>query len=164
MNVELHRDLYGKEYHQQTGGLAGEVAAKRGLDFEKLVAEVSNGKVKTHQTAKGNITFTSPIFTNWTGSDNREGDLILSHNSIDYHVECKNLGGVESHLQKLSEIYCNLLFKSYNLPFILVYTYNSNISLTKISQVEGYLKKIREVGGLVFEFNQYKNWINVKRG
>ena len=102
MNVELHRDLYGKEYHQQTGGLAGEVAAKRGLDFEKLVAEASAGKVKTHQTAKGNITFTSPIFTNWTSSDNREGDLIFSaakdnQPNVWYSLNGERLGSFKGH-------------------------------------------------------------------
>jgi len=158
MNMELHIDLDGNEYMSQTGGSAGKVAQQSGANFEKLVAETIGGNVKTHQTAKGNITYTSPKYKNWVGAKNRLGDLILTLAGVDYHIECKNLAGCESHLQKLSDIYCNLRSKCYNLPFVLVYACNSNVPLAKMREVEGYLEKIREAGGLVFEFNKFIEW------
>ena len=90
--------------------------------------------------------------------------MILPHpNGVDYHIECKMLGDCSSHMEKLGYIYINLLMKCYKKPFVLVYACNSNIPSSKMLEVKITLNAIAEVGGLVYEINDFIEWSGNKK-
>lgn len=151
--MDLKRNLFGQEYYEDTSGHAGQVAAVSGKKFEKTVAKT----IRMH----GGTYEWRPRYTNHVGKTKCQGDILLHYSNNTYHVECKKLGRCESHLEKLSYITENLRDDCYDYPFILVYSVAPDCPPHKLEEVNGYRRKIESLGGVVYEYNEFSQWLNV---
>jgi len=150
--MDLKRNLFGQEYYEDTSGHAGQVAAKAGKKFEKTVAKT----IRMH----GGSYELRTLYTNHVGKTNCQGDILLHYSNKTYQVECKKLGKCESHLEKLSYITENLRDDCYDYPFILVYSVAPDCPPHKLEEVNGYRRKIESLGGVVYEYNEFSQWLN----
>lgn len=87
-----------------------------------------------------------PKHTDWFGNDNRRGDLQLYLSTgTSIHVECKQLGDVGSHFDKLSHYYLNLMNGCFGSHSWLVYDYDRECCLTSKVKISKLIQKAEEV-------------------
>jgi len=127
---------------------AGMVAQKAGALFEDQVRfELEDYNVK--------IT-SQPYFYCHFGLQ-RRGDFLINTGDKEIHIECKQLGNVQSHFDKLSHCLYNLHTGCYGNYFWLIYDYAKDGtygSLKKIDKLVERCKKIKQqvsVQGINFE-------------
>ena len=102
--LDIQNDLFGNQFITDLRPVAGKSATKSGRVFEDIVYSKIVGS--------GCIINKRPKFECHFGLP-REGDFeILTHNRK-IHIECKQLGNVESHFDKLSHVLMNLVFGCY---------------------------------------------------
>ena len=117
--IEIKNNLFGEQFITDLRPVAGKSAAKSGQLFEDIVYSkiVGNGRIVNKQ----------PKFKCHFGLD-RRGDFEIVMPDRKIHVECKQLGNVESHFDKLSHVFMNLVSGCYGDEMWLVYDYNGQIS------------------------------------
>lgn len=141
-------DLWGNDVVLDHRPVAGGSASKSGKLFEDTVAR------KFHQS---NLIFEkSPSFRCHFGLS-RKGDFLININENTIHVECKQLGNAESHFDKLSHCFMNMLRNCYGKNFWLVYDYNRQgnpSTLKKIKHLKNTCDDIKQqasLSGISFE-------------
>ena len=142
-------DLYGKEFIKDTR-CAGDVAQESGARFESITLDILNYCNKK----KYNITKRS-IYTNHYKIGNRQGDFHISSGERKIHIECKQLGNVESHFDKVSHCLMNLIMGCYGKEYWLIYDYNREMkNKTKIQKLIDRCQAVKEqvsTQGIIFE-------------
>ena len=118
-DLDIQNNLFGEQFITDLRPVAGKSAAKSGQMFEEIVYSkiVGNGRIINKQ----------PKFKCHFGLD-RRGDFEIVMPDRKIHVECKQLGNVESHFDKLSHVFMNLVSGCYGDEMWLVYDYNGQIS------------------------------------
>jgi|TARA_A100001011_G_scaffold246565_1_gene254819 hypothetical protein len=117
--LDVQNNLFGEQFITDLRPVAGKSAAKSGKLFENII----HSKI----VGKGRIINKRPKFKCHFGLD-REGDFEIITNDRKIHIECKQLGNCESHFDKLSHVFMNLVHGCYGDEMWLVYDYNGQIS------------------------------------
>ena len=117
--LDIQNNLFGEQFCADLRPVAGKSAAKSGRLFEDIVY----GKI----VGGGRIINKKPKFECHFGLP-REGDFEIIAPDRTIHIECKQLGNVESHFDKLSHVFMNLVSGCYGDEMWLVYDYNGQIS------------------------------------
>ena len=148
LNYEVKNDLWGNDVVLDHRPVAGGSASKSGKLFEDIVAR------KFHQS---NLIFEkSPSFKCHFGM-RRKGDFLININDNVIHVECKQLGNAESHFDKISHCFLNMLQGCYGSHFWLIYDYNRDgkpNTLRKIKHLREESDRIQKqsrLSGISFE-------------
>ena len=138
--MSSHIDIYGKPYISDLRPSAGGSAQKSGALFEGVTYDVMS---ECNINTKYQIT-KKPKFKCHYGLP-REGDFEIHCPERQIHIECKQLGDVQSHFDKLSHCLLNLIARCYGNEFWLVYDYNREIgNKNKIHKLITRCKKIKE--------------------
>ena len=146
--MKTQYDLFGEKViiDRRTAGM---VAQESGKLFESQTED----EFKKHNM----VYVKAPKFHCHYGL-NRRGDFkIYLNNNREVHIECKQLGDVHSHFDKLDHCLLNVISGCYGNHFWLIYDYNKNISFSrkdKILKLIERCKKIKEMvalQGITFE-------------
>jgi hypothetical protein len=149
--VTVQNSLWGEDVVTDWRPNAGESACLSGRLFEDVTEDVLKSNSNIRNISR------RPKFKCHFGLE-REGDFELLYKDTVVHVECKQLGNAESHFDKLSHVFMNLICGCYGKNFWLVYDYNKdgNKSTTKkIRHLEERCKVIKEqvsLQGITFEY------------
>lgn len=149
--VKVQNTLWGEEIVLDWRPTAGESATHSGQLFENVTYDVLRSSNHIRGINK------RPKFKCHFGL-HREGDFELIHGGNVVHVECKQLGNAESHFDKLSHVFMNLICGCYGDHFWLVYDYNrdgGHSTLKKIAHLEERCKVIKQqvaLQGITFEY------------
>jgi len=159
-DCNLGQDLEGNRFIRDLRS-AGDNAQQSGARFESITLDIlarcHNAKVGSNQP--GFSIIKKPHFRCHYDLK-REGDFEIRKADDPYgedpiHIECKQLGNVESHFDKLSHCLLNLISGCYGKKFWLVYDYNREIgNKNKIIKLVDRCKKIKEqvaLQGITFE-------------
>jgi hypothetical protein len=160
MNFEISQTLDGHIQTYDTPPSAGKSGQKTGAEFEKEVFDFltyNDISVPTHYRNNKRI-ITRPVYTNYVGARGKKGDMTAIINGKQYHVECKRLNTCESHIEKLAYIDLNLRHNCYKSQLVLVYSIGL-VPDNKYNEVQNMMNSIRDAGGLVFEYNEFRSWI-----
>ena len=93
----------------------------------------------------------------------RKGDFLIHLPDKQIHVECKQLGDVHSHFDKLSHCLLNVINGCYGKHFWLIYDYAKDISLSrkkKIFLLIDECKRIKDLmlgQGITFELIHFED-------
>jgi hypothetical protein len=134
--LDIRLDLFGNEFVSDTRPVAGKSAAKSGKIFEDITEAILCGK--------GCTIIKRPKFKCHFGLD-RQGDFKIVTSERTIHVECKQLGNVESHFDKLSHVFYNLIRGCYGKEMWLVYDYNSNVNMGGHMKIEALIKECIDI-------------------
>ena len=146
--LDVQNNLFGEQFITDLRPVAGKSAAKSGQLFEEVVY----GKI----VGNGRIINKQPKFKCHFGLD-RRGDFEIVTSERKIHIECKQLGNCESHFDKLSHVFMNLVHGCYGDEMWLVYDYNGNISnrgkncINALVERCKQLKKQVALQGITFE-------------
>ena len=152
-------DLWGNETVTDYRPTAGGSASESGKQFEDVVA------CKLYES--GVMFDKRPSFPCFYGL-RRKGDFLININGNVIHIECKQLGNAESHFDKLSHCFMNLIQGCYGENFWLVYDYNREgkpNTLRKIKHLKDTAEKIEKqarLSGILFkliDINDLQNTI-----
>jgi len=131
-DLDVQNNLFGEQFVTDLRPVAGKSAAKSG----KLFEDITYSKL----VGDGRIINKRPKFKCHFGLD-RLGDFeIVSVDRI-VHVECKQLGNAESHFDKLSHVFMNLVFGCYGKEMWLVYDYDGMASVGAKNKVKALVKR-----------------------
>ena len=131
-DLDVQNNLFGEQFTTDLRPVAGKSAAKSG----KLFEDITYSKL----VGDGRIINKRPKFKCHFGLD-RLGDFeIVSVDRI-VHVECKQLGNAESHFDKLSHVFMNLVFGCYGKEMWLVYDYNGMASVGAKNKIRALVKR-----------------------
>jgi len=138
LQLDVKLDLFGDEYVSDLRPVAGGSAAKSGRVFEDIVAGFLYGKAR--------LITKRPKFQCHYGLS-RQGDFEIKSTTDDrtVHVECKQLGNVESHFDKLSHVMLNLVHGCYGEEMWLVYDYNGDVGPSGYRKIELLIKRSVEL-------------------
>jgi hypothetical protein len=161
MNFEISQTLDGHiQTYDKPPSSAGKSGQKSGAEFEEEVFDflIYNAiNVPTHYRDNKRLV-TRPVYTNYVGARGKRGDMTAIINGREYHIECKRLNGCESHIEKLAYIDLNLRYNCYNSQLVLVYSIGA-VTNDKYNEVRNMMNSIRNAGGMVFEYNEFRSWI-----
>ena len=148
--MSSHIDIYGKPYISDLRPSAGGSAQKSGALFEGVTYDVMS---ECNINTKYQIT-KKPKFKCHYGLP-REGDFEIHCPERQIHIECKQLGNVESHFDKLSHCFMNVVSGCYGKHFWLVYDYNREIgNIFKIQTLVNRAEELKQqvaLQGITFE-------------
>ena len=137
IELDVRNDLFGDQFVSDLRPVAGKSAVKSGRAFEDIVESILYGKSR--------IVTKRPKFKCHFGLP-REGDFeIVSDKDRIIHIECKQLGNVESHFDKLSHVMLNLVAGCYGKEMWLVYDYNANVGPRGHRHIEALVKRCVEL-------------------
>jgi len=148
-NLDVKNNLFGEQFITDLRPVAGKSAALSGKLFEDIVYSKIVGS--------GRIINKRPKFECHFGITNREGDFEIITSDRKIHIECKQLGNAESHFDKLSHVFMNLVSGCYGKEFWLVYDYNGQINprgkkyIKALVKRSEQLKKQVALQGITFE-------------
>ena len=134
--LDVKNDLFGGQFITNLTPSAGKSAAKSGKLFEDITYSKLIGD--------GRIIKKRPKFKCHFGLD-RKGDFEIVAADRTVHVECKQLGNVESHFDKLSHVFMNLVSGCYCKEMWLVYDYNGDVSSSGHRKIESLIKRSAEL-------------------
>ena len=146
--LDVRNDLFGDQFISDLRPVAGKSASKSGRIFEDIVYSKIVGS--------GRIINKRPKFKCHFGLS-REGDFEILTKDRLIHIECKQLGNVESHFDKLSHVFMNLVFGCYGKELWLVYDYNGQISPRGKNHIKALINRCAElkkqvaIQGITFE-------------
>lgn len=149
--VRVQNTLWGEDIVMDWRPHAGESATHSGQLFEEITCDVLKSNTNIRGITK------KPKFKCHFGLP-REGDFELLYKDNIVHIECKQLGNAESHFDKLSHVFMNLIQGCYGKHFWLVYDYNRDggqSTLRKIAHLEKRCQAIKEqvaLQGITFEY------------
>ena len=139
--------LYGDEMIVDRRS-AGMMAQQSGALFENQVLDkLSNYNIEIRSQPDFYCHFDLP----------RKGDFLIFNGDKEIHIECKQLGNVQSHFDKLSHCLFNLYNGCYGKDFWLIYDYakdSGRSALKKINHLITTCEKIKKqvlVQGINFE-------------
>ena len=135
--LDIRNDLFGDQFITELRPVAGKSAAKSGNLFEKVVHNIL-----VKHTAY--VIRKKPKFKCHFGLS-REGDFEIITSNRKIHVECKQLGNVESHYDKLSHCLLNVISVCYGKEFWLVYDYNGQLSGAAKHKIELLISRCKEI-------------------
>jgi len=135
--VVVNKDLFGNDFVSDLRPSAGGSAAKSGKLFENVVYNIL-----VKHTAY--VITKRPKFKCHFGLS-REGDFEIITSNRKIHVECKQLGNVESHYDKLSHCLLNVISGCYGNEFWLVYDYNGQLSGAAKYKIELLISRCKEI-------------------
>jgi len=115
MEYQVKTDLWGNNVVTDYRPIAGGSASRSGQLFEQIVADTFD--------MCGLPFAKKPKFKCVYGLK-REGDFLIEINNNLIQVECKQLGNAESHFDKISHCFLNMLQGCYGSHFWLIYDYN----------------------------------------
>ena len=130
-DIVFHNTLFDDEEICTDLRCAGDVAQQSGARFESITHDV----LKCYNNPVRYSIVKRPEFYCHFGLS-RQGDFLIHNNERWIHIECKELGNVESHFDKLSHCLFNLVNGCYGDEFWLVYSYD---------RVKGNKNKIRHL-------------------
>lgn len=134
--LDVRRDVFGKEYVSDLRPSAGKSAAESGKLFEDIVYSVLiRNSIIINNKPKFKCHFDL----------NREGDFEIVTVARKIHIECKQLGNVESHFDKLSHVFMNLVSGCYGKEMWLVYDYNGEISKGAKNKIKALVRRCDEL-------------------
>ena len=146
--LDIQNNLFGEQFCTDLRPVAGKSAAKSGKMFEDICKQIMiNGKIQVNKKPKFKCHFNL----------NRQGDFEIVTNDRKIHIECKQLGNVESHFDKLSHVFMNLVSGCYGDEMWLVYDYNGQINsrgkryINALNERCIKLKKQMALQGVTFE-------------
>ena len=148
-NLDVKNNLFGEQFITDLRPVAGKSAALSGKLFEDIVYSKIVGS--------GRIINKRPKFECHFGITNREGDFEIITSDRKIHIECKQLGNAESHFDKLSHVFMNLVSGCYGDEMWLVYDYNGQINsrgkryINALNERCIKLKKQMALQGVTFE-------------
>jgi hypothetical protein len=153
-NMKVKNNVFGETYISDLRpDSAGMVAQQSGAHFESIVLDILNYCNKNnryHISARPKFKCHFEL--------NRESDYGIMYGpdwKTSIHIECKQLGNVESHFDKLSHCFMNVISGCYGKHFWLVYDYNREMgNLNKIEKLIVRAKKLKEqvaLQGITFE-------------
>tara|TARA_S200000501_G_C20616970_1_gene652850 strand:+ start:235 stop:786 length:552 start_codon:yes stop_codon:yes gene_type:complete len=137
--VEIKTNLFGEKYVTDLRPSAGKSAVKSGNLFEEFCYEIM---IKTLKSGKQFIK-KKPKFICHFGLD-REGDFEIISGERQIHIECKQLGNVESHFDKVSHVILNAISKCYGKEMWLVCDWNEELGNRGKRYINALLKKGQE--------------------
>jgi len=149
--VNTQTDIFGDKFIADYRPVAGKSAAKSGQLFEDITEEI----IKNNPDIRG-IT-KQPIFYCHFGLK-RRGDFECVYKDTIVSIECKQLGNAESHFDKLSHVFMNLVSGCYGKNFWLVYDYNLNAKPSTLKKIDVLEKRCLEIKkqvalqGITFEY------------
>ena len=161
-DCNLGQDLEGNRFIRDLRS-AGDNAQESGARFESITLDIlarcHNAKVGSNQP--GFSIIKKPHFRCHYDLK-REGDFEIRKADDPYgedpiHIECKQLGNVESHFDKLSHVFMNLVSGCYGDEMWLVYDYNGQINsrgkryINALNERCIKLKKQMALQGVTFE-------------
>ena len=131
---------------------AGASAQKNGALFENYTFnELSNYNIAIEKRPKFYCHYGLP----------RNGDFLVLTNDnngdVKIHIECKQLGDVQSHFDKLSHCFMNLISGCYGYHFWLVYDFAKDSGngpykkMAKLKVEAARIKKLVALQGINFE-------------
>jgi hypothetical protein len=154
--LDVKNDLFGGQFITNLTPSAGKSAAKSGKLFEDITYSKLIGD--------GRIIKKRPKFKCHFGLD-RKGDFEIVAADRTVHVECKQLGNVESHFDKLSHVFMNLVFGCYGKEMWLVYDYDGAKNKIRALVKRGdELKQQVALQGITFELILIDNLQEKMRG
>jgi len=134
--LDVKNDLFGDQFISDLRPVAGKSASKSGRIFEDIVySKIAGG---------GHIINKRPKFKCHFGLS-REGDFEIISAERQIHIECKQLGNAESHFDKLSHVFMNLVSGCYGKEMWLVYDYNGDVSSSGHRKIESLIKRSAEL-------------------
>ena len=146
----IHRNIYGEDFVTDLRPTAGQSAQKSGALFEKIVLRI----LDNYNVYKNYSIRFKPVFICHFDLD-REGDFLLKTKKRDIHIECKQLGNLESHFDKLSHCLMNVISGCYGEHFWLIYDFNrdkfNNKKLKKLVERCNIIKEQVALQGITFE-------------
>ena len=153
-NMKMKKDVFGETYISDLRlDSAGIVAQQSGAHFESIVLDIlkyCNKDNRYHISARPKFKCHFEL--------NRESDYGIMCGpdwKTSIHIECKQLGNVESHFDKLSHCFMNVVLGCYGKYFWLVYDYNREIGnkfkIEKLIIRSAELKKQVAKKGITFE-------------
>lgn len=151
--VKTQTDIYGNEFIADYRPVAGKSAFDSGDLFKNITLDIlkSNSNIRSINDA--------PSFHCHYGLKRVGGSRFeFIHDDTVVRIECKQLGDAQSHFDKLSHIFMNLISGVYGKNFWLVYDYNlvgKKGTLGKIDVLERRCQEIKEqvaLQGITFEY------------
>jgi len=146
----IRRNIYGEDFITDLRPTAGQSAQKSGALFEKIVFRILD-----NYNVYKNYSITSKPDFNCHFDLNRQGDFLLKTKKRYIHIECKQLGNLESHFDKLSHCLMNVITGCYGEHFWLIYDFNrdkfNNKKLKKLAERCNIIKKQVALQGITFE-------------
>jgi len=147
-DLDVQNNLFGEQFITDLRPVAGKSAAKSGKLFEDIVhSKIIGDDRRINKRPKFKCHFDLP----------REGDFeIITHNR-QIHIECKQLGNCESHFDKLSHVFMNLVSGCYGNEMWLVYDYDGKASAGAKNKIRALVKRGDELNqqvalqGITFE-------------
>jgi len=135
-DLDVKSNLYGEQFITDLRPVAGKSAAKSGKLFEDIVySKIIGDDRRINKKPKFKCHFDLP----------REGDFeIITHNR-QIHIECKQLGNCESHFDKLSHVFMNLVSDCYGNEMWLVYDYNGQINKRGQRCIDALVKRCEQL-------------------
>lgn len=157
VKYEVKNDLWGNKVILDYRPVAGGSACKSGKLFEDVVANTFH---------KAELTFDKKPKFKCIYDLPRQGDFLVNINENVIHIECKQLGNAESHFDKLSHCFLNMLHGCYGKNFWLVYDYNRQGKKNTIKKIDCLrktaetFKKQARLAGISFELVDIKELQN----
>lgn len=139
-HIEIKTNLFGEKYVTDLRPSAGKSAAKSGSLFEEFCYGVM---VENLQIGKQFIK-KKPKFICHYGLD-RQGDFEIISAERQVHIECKQLGNIESHFDKLSHVFMNLVCGCYGKEMWLVCDWNEELSNRGNRYIDALLTRGQEL-------------------
>jgi hypothetical protein len=115
---------------------AGECAQKSGALFENLVF---------NELCDFNITISKEPYFRCHFNLPRKGDFLITTNDMSIHIECKQLGNVQSHFDKLSHCLFNVVNGCYGNHFWLVYDYAKDSQYSAHKKIKELILRCKEI-------------------
>ena len=116
---------------------AGECAQQSGALFENVVY---------NELLNFNISIEKEPYLRCHFNLRRKGDfLIKTNNNESIHIECKQLGNVQSHFDKLSHCLFNVVNGCYGNHFWLVYDYAKDSKKGAFKKISQLILRCREI-------------------
>ena len=149
-NIVFHNTLFNDEKICTDLRCAGDVAHESGARFESMTHDV----LKYYNNPVRYSIHKRPKFYCHFGLS-RQGDFLIHNNERWIHIECKELGNVESHFDKLSHCLLNVENGCYGKEFWLVYSYDrvkgSKYKIRHLKRRCIEIKKQVAIQGITFE-------------
>ena len=134
--LDVRNDLFGDQFISDLRPVAGESAAKSGRVFEDIGYSKIVGSWRViNKRPKFECHFGLP----------REGDFEILTCDRKIHIECKQLGNVESHFDKISHVLLNLISGCYGEEMWLVYDYNGDVSESGKRKIKALIERCVEL-------------------
>jgi len=148
--ILVRRNVFGEDFITDLRPIAGQSAQASGALFESIVRQI----LKKYNIYNNYYIWEKPTF-HCHFNLSREGDFELRTKKRIIHIECKQLGNLESHFDKVSHCLLNVISGCYGKNFWLIYDFNrEKFNNKKLKALVERCKNIKEqvaLQGITFE-------------